>query len=158
MCLVAAAQHRQYQEMARNLFLTHGHQWMRLLQYLKNCLLLQHWMKSMMMNTWVLCGEIIFKNLQQQILFSRYNKNIENIPSSKGALSHNMSSDQSFDLQSSNSLCVKTSTVGILANEVGKKEKTKWYHCGLTCHRPKTYAVNLLKKKKKKDAKDNINV
>ena len=34
---------------ARKAFLTRGHPWMRLLHYLKNCLLLQHQPKSVMM-------------------------------------------------------------------------------------------------------------
>ena len=43
-----------------------------------------------------------------------------------------MFSDQSVNLQSGNSLCVKTLTVGMLANGVGKKWKTKWHRYGLS--------------------------
>ena len=55
-----------------------------------------------------------------------------------------MSSDLSFNLQGGNSVYAKTLMVGMLANGVGKKYKTKWSRYELTCHRPRTHAENLL--------------
>ena len=69
-----------------------------------------------------------------------------------------MSSNQSFNLQYGDSLCVKTWMVGVLANGVGKKYKTKWYGYGLTCRRPQTYAESLVTLDVKKDAQDDVNV
>ena len=46
---------------------------------------------------------------------------IENIPPTKGALTQHVFSDQSFNLQSSDSLSVKTLMAGMLANGIGRK-------------------------------------
>ena len=54
-----------------------------------------------------------------------------------------MSSDQSFNLQNGDSCCVKALMVGMLANEVGKKKKAKFYRYRLTFRKPLTYAENL---------------
>ena len=53
-------------------------------------------------------------------LFSRDNKMIKNVLPTKGVLKQ-QSSEQSFSLQSSHSLCVKTLIIRMLANGIGRR-------------------------------------
>ena len=94
-------------------------------------------------------------NETRGILFSRDNKLIGNISPTKGALRQH---DLRSVLQSSKFvLCVKALMVGMLANKVRKKYKTKQYRYGMTCHRPQTYAENLVNVGAKKDIRDDVN-